>query len=338
MTTDYNQGNAPFSGRVQPGGQPAASGPHVTRLLLQEEFSSGRGADGAGGFYGSQQLPARWLDWQPVSAGAAFSRYLMTQQQRAIILGTFPEQASEGQVNYQWLGSVLRNVISAEDIVWTPEDPDVPDGDALAIVKLYAGVALGPNTLLTGIAPGLLNGEYQAALIVSSVDLNAAADNPFAAIGLAAQAGDGITAPIFNVQARGQLCLDSVSPPLESNDVPLGGALGVLVRLDLILERTIDGEDTFYETEFGASISTDDGVSWQFVSSGELKGDAGDQNLPTCIGFGVTGRSNDTDSDSMGIGSFDFVRMYQMALPDLESIDLELVLLLADPNGGRNWP
>lgn len=335
--SNYNQGQGVYSGYVPPAGQPSDVR-NAFRLLFQEEFSSGNGPDlrSVLGFLGNQALPARWKDWTPASVGEqTIRRYVQTPQQQFVLLGAQPEDAQESETTVQWCGSVVPGALTPAMIDWTPEDPDDPEGAALAVVSLYAGVGVGP-AVVAGVTGSPFDvGQYLAALIVSPTDLNAAGDNPFCSVGLSPRAAG---AGLFGVSIFGATYADSQSTPLASWFNSVAGATGVLVRMDFFLEREPVGEGVYeYETEVECSYSLDDGRSWVLCFADELKGGADGVNFPACIGFGAAGMDDEFSNTSKGVGAFDFVRAFQKPL-DLDNDDLEFLVFLSDPNGGRAWP
>jgi hypothetical protein len=303
VSTDYRQGQAPFSGLVRPAGNV---------LVLQEEFEAGKNPPA---FTGFQQMPDRWLEWTPATASPGLS-VVDAIQQRAVLTADAPTNPAPGQ-GYQWSGRLLR-LPSPANLPWDIVDPLT--GEAVLLLQAFANLGSGPGLLVN-----MTNAEAQndAALIVSGENLIAAPDNEFWSVGYRQRCGSGIGS--WRSQAMFGQWLDSQAL-FGGVEVPMEGNTGFLVNLTMLIERTPPGPGFTYETELVAQVSTDGGRSWLALGDGELKS----ANPPALIGFGVSGYAPAANPETGACGSFDFLRVYKVP-PD------EIGFIFS-PDGGRNWP
>lgn len=305
MSTDYRQGQAPYSGLVRPAGNV---------LLLHEEWEQGKNPPA---FTGFQQMPDRWLEWTPATANPTLA-VVDAAQQRAVLSASQPTNPAPGQ-GYQWSGRLLR-LPSPANLPWDISDPET--GEAELLLQAFAYLGCGPGLL----AP-VLHAEAQndAALIVSGEDLIAAPDNEFWSLGFRQLTGSGIGS--WQSQAVFAHWLDSQAI-FGGDAIPMQGNTGFLVQLTMFIERepAAPGPGFTYETDLVGQVSTDGGRSWLVLGEGALKS----ANPPALLGFGVSGYLPAANPSTDGCGSFDFLRVYKVP-PD------EIGFIFS-PDGGRNWP
>jgi hypothetical protein len=303
VSTNYRQGQAPFSGLVRPAGNV---------LLLQEEFEAGKNPPAFPGF---QQVPDRWLAWTPATATPALA-VVDASQQRLILGENEPTNPAPGQ-GYQWSGRLLRLPAPAL-LPWDVTDPDT--GEALLLLQAFAYLGCGPGLLQV---MDSAEAQNDAALIVSGEDLIAAPDNEFWSLGFRQRTGSGIGSWASSVLFAQWLDSQAL---FGGDEIPMQGNTGFLVQLTMLIERTPAGPGFAYETELVGQVSTDGGRSWLATPDGELKS----ANPPALIGFGVSGYAPAANPATDGVGSFDFLRVYKVPADEIGFI--------FSPDGGRNWP
>lgn len=312
--TVNRQGQAPYGGDVPPAGE---------ALRIQEEFQSGPSPSFRPGYY---QWPTRWAEWNPPLASAISLRFMDATLQRALLLIDAP---INGQGVYQYAGNVLPFPALAT-FPFVPLNPEDPEGDALAWFTAFAGLGFGPTQAFQP-GPLQVNLESSAALVISGANLATSPDDGFNAFGLR-QHAEPIGAPAVPWQsfAFAQEQLNSTQGNVPDL-LPVGGAMGLLVRVDILIEREV--LPTEYGTQLVPSVSTDGGASWILLTdSMELKGGALD--YPRSIGFGASGYIDTLNVPAFqgnpGIGSFDWLRLYAQPVDEAS--------IIRNPNGGRNWP
>lgn len=323
MSTNYRQGQAPYGGDVRPGGDV---------LLLHEEFEAGKPAVGAPfGPIGTPaaQLQQRWLPWNHFTPELDLLRWIDPIAQRFSIYAPGPAP-SEGPRLNRWAGNVLRMPPPSTYLVPEEDEPD----ELVGYLTVFAGVSAGPGQLLSNAFRSSKAINY-AGLVVSASDL-AAGNAEFVSLGVRQDSDPNGTIIIGQPYLwKGKAFMgtwDGASQgPTAENNIETGD-LGLLLRLDMIMEQETEDDETVAITQIEGFFSNDGGRGWTSIGDTLLKG-PGLINLPNTIGFGVSS-TWDGGSDQIEpincTGGFDFLRIYRRPFDELSQ--------LLNPDGGRNWP